>query len=67
MTCCTPWRWRGGRWASSSENLDEPEEGATRQRRKELGSLAFSTTAINYASLHFPASHSAQAKPEGQR
>ncbi|XP_064174468.1 girdin-like isoform X3 [Anguilla rostrata] len=50
----------GGHWASSSENLDRPEEGATRQRRKELGSLAFSTTAINYTSLHPPAGPSAK-------
>uniref|UniRef100_A0A3B3QFW1 Coiled-coil domain containing 88A n=1 Tax=Paramormyrops kingsleyae TaxID=1676925 RepID=A0A3B3QFW1_9TELE len=47
----------GGPWAGSSENLDGPEEAASRQRRKELGSMAYSTTAINYATLNLPAGH----------
>ncbi|XP_048864433.1 girdin-like isoform X5 [Brienomyrus brachyistius] len=47
----------GGPWAGSSENLDGPEEAASRQRRKELGSMAYSTTAINYATLSLPAGH----------
>uniref|UniRef100_A0A8C9TPB8 Coiled-coil domain containing 88A n=1 Tax=Scleropages formosus TaxID=113540 RepID=A0A8C9TPB8_SCLFO len=47
----------GGPWAGSSENLDEPEEAANRQRLKELGSMAYSTTAINYATLNLPSGH----------
>ncbi|KAJ8264251.1 hypothetical protein GJAV_G00147000 [Gymnothorax javanicus] len=49
----------GGQWATSSENLDQPEGGTTRQRRNELGSLAFSTSAINSTSLNLPISPSA--------
>ncbi|KAG9335846.1 hypothetical protein JZ751_003601 [Albula glossodonta] len=39
---------------TSSENLDVPEENSAGRRRRELGSLAFSTTAINYSSLSLP-------------
>ncbi|KAK6488746.1 girdin-like isoform X7, partial [Huso huso] len=42
----------GGQWTDSSENLDEPDDVATRLRRKELGAMAYSTTAINYATLN---------------
>ncbi|XP_034777133.2 girdin-like isoform X2 [Acipenser ruthenus] len=42
----------GGQWTDSSENLDEPDDAATRLRRKELGAMAYSTTAINYATLN---------------
>ncbi|KAG7493030.1 hypothetical protein MATL_G00020160 [Megalops atlanticus] len=52
----------GGQWASSSENLDRPEEASTGQRRKELGSMAYSTTAINYATLSLPAGHRANQR-----
>ncbi|KAI1897007.1 hypothetical protein AGOR_G00100770 [Albula goreensis] len=39
---------------TSSENLDVPEENSAGHRRRVLGSLAFSTTAINYSSLSLP-------------
>ncbi|XP_036383485.1 girdin-like [Megalops cyprinoides] len=52
----------GGQWAGSSDNLDRPEEAATGQRRKELGSMAYSTTAINYATLCLPAGHRANQR-----
>ncbi|XP_041070747.1 girdin-like isoform X2 [Carcharodon carcharias] len=39
----------GAQWSGSSENLEEPNEVTAGQRRSELGSMAFSTTAINLA------------------
>ncbi|XP_015217936.2 girdin isoform X2 [Lepisosteus oculatus] len=42
----------GGQWAGSSENLDGSDDATTRLRMRELGSMAYSTTAINYATLH---------------
>ncbi|KAJ8332601.1 hypothetical protein SKAU_G00423900 [Synaphobranchus kaupii] len=45
----------GGQWAGSSENLDGPQALDGESRIKELGSMAYSTTAINYATLHHPA------------
>ncbi|XP_022537587.2 girdin isoform X3 [Astyanax mexicanus] len=53
----------GGQWASSTDNLDGPEEVASAgdgQRMKELGSMAYSTNAINCATLSLPASHNKQ-------
>ncbi|KAL2083255.1 hypothetical protein ACEWY4_021028 [Coilia grayii] len=54
----------GGQWAGSSDNLDGPEEEAAPggQRMKELGSMAYSTNAINYATLSLPAGHRAKQK-----
>lgn len=53
----------GGQWAGSSDNLDGPEESAPGgQRMKELGSMAYSTNAINYATLSLPAGHRAKQK-----
>ncbi|XP_030628126.1 girdin [Chanos chanos] len=53
----------GGQWAGSTDNLDGPEEAAPgSQRMKELGSMAYSTTAINYATLNLPAGHRAKQK-----
>ncbi|XP_072363939.1 girdin-like isoform X6 [Scyliorhinus torazame] len=37
----------GAQWSGSSENLEEPNEVIAGQRRTVLGSMAFSTTAIN--------------------
>ncbi|XP_041108975.1 girdin-like isoform X2 [Polyodon spathula] len=42
----------GRQWTDSSENLDEPDVAAARLRRKELGAMAYSTTAINCATLN---------------
>ncbi|XP_078413073.1 girdin isoform X4 [Cetorhinus maximus] len=39
----------GAQWSGSSENLEEPNDVTAGQRRTELGSMAFSTTAINLA------------------
>uniref|UniRef100_A0AAY4B8T2 HOOK N-terminal domain-containing protein n=1 Tax=Denticeps clupeoides TaxID=299321 RepID=A0AAY4B8T2_9TELE len=51
----------GGQWASSTDNLDQPEEApAGSQRMKEMGSLAYSTNAINYATLSLPAGRQAK-------
>ncbi|XP_039594558.1 girdin-like isoform X3 [Polypterus senegalus] len=42
----------GGQWEGSSENLDGPDDASSRLRRKELGAMAYSTTAINSATLN---------------
>ncbi|XP_010002867.1 PREDICTED: girdin isoform X1 [Chaetura pelagica] len=39
----------GGQWTGSSEHLEGPDDISTGKRRKELGAMAFSTTAINFA------------------
>uniref|UniRef100_A0A673Z697 Coiled-coil domain containing 88A n=1 Tax=Salmo trutta TaxID=8032 RepID=A0A673Z697_SALTR len=47
----------GGQWAGSTENLEGPVEtngGSSTRRMKELGSMAYSTNAINYATLTLP-------------
>ncbi|XP_066553044.1 girdin isoform X2 [Amia ocellicauda] len=41
----------GGQWPGSSEHLDGPDEATGKLRRGGLGSMAYSTTAINYATL----------------
>uniref|UniRef100_A0A4X2L8Z5 Coiled-coil domain containing 88A n=1 Tax=Vombatus ursinus TaxID=29139 RepID=A0A4X2L8Z5_VOMUR len=42
----------GGQWTGSSENLEVPDDISTGKRRKELGAMAFSTTAINFAAAN---------------
>ncbi|XP_031806362.1 girdin isoform X16 [Sarcophilus harrisii] len=42
----------GGQWTGSSENLEVPDDISTGKRRKELGAMAFSTTAINFATVN---------------
>uniref|UniRef100_A0A8C7L652 Coiled-coil domain containing 88A n=1 Tax=Oncorhynchus kisutch TaxID=8019 RepID=A0A8C7L652_ONCKI len=47
----------GGQWAGSTENLEAPVEtngGSGTRRMKGLGSMAYSTNAINYATLTLP-------------
>uniref|UniRef100_A0A4W5QL80 Coiled-coil domain containing 88A n=1 Tax=Hucho hucho TaxID=62062 RepID=A0A4W5QL80_9TELE len=47
----------GGQWAGSTENLEGPVEtngGSSTRRMKEMGSMAYSTNAINYATLTLP-------------
>ncbi|KAM9601285.1 girdin isoform 6-T7 [Trichechus inunguis] len=39
----------GGQWTGSTENLEVPDDISTGKRRKELGAMAFSTTAINFS------------------
>lgn len=39
----------GGQWTGSTENLEVPDDIPTGNRRKELGAMAFSTTAINFS------------------
>ncbi|XP_051021123.1 girdin isoform X2 [Acomys russatus] len=41
----------GGQWTGSTENLEVPDDIATGKRRKELGAMAFSTTAINFSTV----------------
>uniref|UniRef100_A0A674F567 Coiled-coil domain containing 88A n=1 Tax=Salmo trutta TaxID=8032 RepID=A0A674F567_SALTR len=53
----------GGQWAGSTENLEGPVEanGGSRSRHmKELGSMAYSTNAINYATLTLPSGNRAK-------
>ncbi|XP_033694418.1 girdin isoform X2 [Delphinus delphis] len=42
----------GGQWTGSTENLEVPDDIATGKRRKELGAMAFSTTAINFSTVN---------------
>ncbi|XP_075563120.1 girdin isoform X3 [Pelecanus crispus] len=42
----------GGQWTGSSEHLEGPDDITTGKRRKELGAMAFSTTAINFAAVN---------------
>uniref|UniRef100_A0A803SP62 Coiled-coil domain containing 88A n=1 Tax=Anolis carolinensis TaxID=28377 RepID=A0A803SP62_ANOCA len=42
----------GGQWTGSSEHLEGPDDLRTGKRRKELGSMAFSTTSINFATVN---------------
>ncbi|KAM6221167.1 girdin [Rhynchocyon petersi] len=42
----------GGQWTGSSENLEVPDDIPTGKRRKELGAMAFSTTAINFSTVN---------------
>ncbi|NXN94510.1 GRDN protein, partial [Rhinopomastus cyanomelas] len=41
----------GGQWTGSSEHLEGPDDISAGKRRKELGAMAFSTTAINSATV----------------
>ncbi|XP_072525881.1 girdin-like isoform X2 [Salminus brasiliensis] len=53
----------GGQWTSSTDHLEAPDDAASAgggQRMKELGSMAYSTNAINCATLSLPASHNKQ-------
>ncbi|KAK1792807.1 hypothetical protein P4O66_012717, partial [Electrophorus voltai] len=61
----------GGQWSSSTDHLDTPEEAALAsaviaagggQRRKELGTMAYSTTAIDCATLGLPPGHGSKHK-----
>ncbi|NWR83030.1 GRDN protein, partial [Furnarius figulus] len=42
----------GGQWTGSSEHLEGPDDMSTGKRRKDLGAMAFSTTAINFATVN---------------
>ncbi|KAH1173744.1 hypothetical protein KIL84_017583 [Mauremys mutica] len=42
----------GGQWTGSSEHLEGPDDISTGKRKKELGAMAFSTTAINFATVN---------------
>ncbi|XP_075269720.1 girdin isoform X3 [Opisthocomus hoazin] len=42
----------GGQWTGSTEHLEGPDDISTGKRRKELGAMAFSTTAINFAAIN---------------
>ncbi|XP_066507725.1 girdin isoform X2 [Hoplias malabaricus] len=55
----------GGQWTGSTDQLEAPDEATSAgsgQRMKELGSMAYSTNALNYATLSLPASHSTKQK-----
>ncbi|XP_032147986.1 girdin isoform X2 [Sapajus apella] len=45
-----------GQWTGSTENLEVPDDISTGKRRKELGAMAFSTTAINFSTVNSSAS-----------
>ncbi|XP_063047611.1 girdin-like isoform X3 [Engraulis encrasicolus] len=59
----------GGQWDhGSTDQLEghEEEEAPGGQRMKEMGSMAYSTTAINYATLTLPSGHR-QAKQKNKK
>ncbi|KAM9315882.1 girdin isoform 2-T2 [Gastrophryne carolinensis] len=56
----------GGQWAGSAENLDGPDEIATGKRRKNLGTMAFSTTAINFSTINQSTSHRTRQIPKSK-
>ncbi|XP_017711479.1 PREDICTED: LOW QUALITY PROTEIN: girdin-like [Rhinopithecus bieti] len=41
-----------GQWTGSTENLEVPDDISMGKRRKELGAMAFSTTAINFSTVN---------------
>ncbi|KAL4663738.1 hypothetical protein H8959_000098, partial [Pygathrix nigripes] len=41
-----------GQWTGSTENLEVPDDISTGKRRKELGAMASSTTAINFSTVN---------------
>ncbi|MEE6474328.1 hypothetical protein FKM82_010349 [Ascaphus truei] len=42
----------GGQWTGSAENLEGPDDIATGKRRTDLGTMTFSTTAINFSTVN---------------
>lgn len=56
----------GGQWAGSAENLDGPDEIPTGKRRKDLGTMAFSTTAINFSTVNRAASLRSKQMPKSK-
>ncbi|KAK2494862.1 hypothetical protein MC885_000495 [Smutsia gigantea] len=42
----------GGQWTGSTEHLKVPDDILTGKRRKELGAMAFSTTAISFSTVN---------------
>ncbi|XP_068088641.1 girdin isoform X4 [Hyperolius riggenbachi] len=56
----------GGQWAGSAENLEGPDEIPTGKRRKDLGTMAFSTTAINFSTLNSATSFRTKQIPKSK-
>ncbi|XP_053568166.1 girdin [Bombina bombina] len=56
----------GGQWTGSAENLEGPDDIATGKRRKDLGSMAFSTTAINFSAVNLSSSFRSKQLPKSQ-
>ncbi|KAM4692979.1 girdin isoform 1-T1 [Discoglossus pictus] len=56
----------GGQWTGSAENLEGPDEVATGKRRKDLGSMAFSTTAINFSAANTSTGYRSKQLPKSK-
>ncbi|XP_069464354.1 girdin isoform X2 [Ambystoma mexicanum] len=53
-----------GQWTGSSENLEGAGDISTGKRRNELGSMAFSTTAINFSTVNSSAGFRSKQLPK---
>ncbi|KAM5163382.1 girdin isoform 2-T2 [Mantella aurantiaca] len=56
----------GGQWTGSAEHLEGPDEIPTGKRRKDLGTMAFSTTAINFSTVNQAASFRSKQIPKSK-
>ncbi|PIO38337.1 hypothetical protein AB205_0039300 [Aquarana catesbeiana] len=56
----------GGQWTGSAENLEGPDEIPTGKRRKDLGTMAFSTTAINFSTVNQASSFRTKQIPKSK-
>ncbi|KAG8429498.1 hypothetical protein GDO86_020020 [Hymenochirus boettgeri] len=56
----------GGQWTGSAENLEGPADNATGKRRKDLGSMAFSTTAIDFSAVSASSGYRSKVLPKSK-
>ncbi|XP_018118001.1 girdin isoform X2 [Xenopus laevis] len=56
----------GGQWAGSADNLEGPEDHASGKRRKDLGSMAFSTTAIDFSTANASSAFRSKVLPKSK-
>ncbi|XP_018120549.2 girdin isoform X2 [Xenopus laevis] len=56
----------GGQWTGSAENLEGPEDHASGKRRKDLGSMAFSTTAIDFSAANASSAFRSKVLPKSK-
>ncbi|KAE8600823.1 hypothetical protein XENTR_v10013420 [Xenopus tropicalis] len=56
----------GGQWTGSAENLEGREDNASGKRRKDLGSMAFSTTAIDFSAANASSGFRSKVLPKSK-
>ncbi|XP_063774689.1 girdin isoform X3 [Pseudophryne corroboree] len=56
----------GGEWTGSAENLEGPGDNPTGKRRKDLGTMAFSTTAINFSTVNLSTANRTKLIPKSK-